>query len=1014
MIRLNSTTRTLQLFLAGAVTTNQLQVTVCYSDQTTSTYLGSTQLSTSNNTTAVVICSAPASGAVRDIDMVNVLNTDTASATVTIEIVDTSTAYQQISVALAVGDKLTYTHGSGWQVVSASGSLKQQTISSAGVTAVTAGTGLSGGTITSTGTIAIANTTVTAGSYTNANITVNAQGQITAAANGSGGGSVTSVSATAPVVSSGGTTPTISLASAYGDTQNPYGSKTANYVLAAPNGSSGTPTFRAIVAADIPTLNQNTTGSAGSVANSHTAGSGLSGSSFNGSAAITWTLATAYGDTINPYASKTANYVLAAPNGSAGVPTFRALAAADIPSLPYAPTAGSTSITTLGTITTGVWNGTAIANSYLANSSITLNGNAISLGGSATITAAAPYALTIGTGLSGSSYNGSSAVTIAIANSGVTSGTYGSATAIPQITVNAQGQITSISTNTLNSPAYQGTWNASTNTPTLTSSSGTNNNYYIVSVAGTTTLNGISLWSVGDWVIYNGTTNAWEKINGSSSEAFTSLTVTGLTGYMYANGSSAVTASTTIPTTALSGTVTNAQLTNSSITINGSSVSLGGSTTVTATASNALTIGSGLSGTSYNGSTAVTIALATAYGDTVNPYASKTANYFLAAPNGSAGAPTFRAIVVADIPTLNQNTTGNAATATTATNIAGGSTYSLPYQTSSGTTQMLSAGTSGSLLMTLGTVTAPTWVAPSSLTVGTATQVSNSHTAGTGLSGSSFNGSAAVTWTLATAYGDTINPYASKTANYVLAAPNGSAGVPSFRAIVAADIPTLNQNTTGSAGSVANALTIGNGLSGTSYNGSGAVTIAVATTITTGAFVANETITGSLSAGAYSYGTLSYSDVNLFASFSSSVNTYNQIVLQNTNSGSAASTDYVVSNNNGTATTYYGDFGMNSSTFSGTGSLSGANNVYLTSTSADLAIGTTTSNAIHFVINGSATDAMTINTSGAIAVNGSYGTLGQVLTSGGSGSAPTWSNASGGSSPPALNVNLMQNYGGFL
>jgi hypothetical protein len=53
----------------------------------------------------------------------------------------------------------------------------------------------------------------------------------------------------------------------------------------------------------------------------------------------------------------------------------------------------------------------------------------------------------------------------------------------------------------------------------------------------------------------------------------------------------------------------NASLTNSAITINGSSVSLGGSVTVTATASNALTIGTGLTGTSYNGSTAVTIAI---------------------------------------------------------------------------------------------------------------------------------------------------------------------------------------------------------------------------------------------------------------------------------------------------------------------------------------------------------------------------------------------------------------------
>jgi hypothetical protein len=78
-------------------------------------------------------------------------------------------------------------------------------------------------------------------------------------------GSVTSVTATAPVASSGGATPVISLDSGYGDTLNPYASKTANYFLAAPNGSAGVPTFRAIVAADIPTLNQNTTGTAGNV-----------------------------------------------------------------------------------------------------------------------------------------------------------------------------------------------------------------------------------------------------------------------------------------------------------------------------------------------------------------------------------------------------------------------------------------------------------------------------------------------------------------------------------------------------------------------------------------------------------------------------------------------------------------------------------------------------------------------------------------------------------------------------
>ena len=103
---------------------------------------------------------------------------------------------------------------------------------------------------------------------------------------GAGTGTVTSVTGTSPVASSGGTTPAISLSSGYGDTQNPYASKTANNFLAAPNGTAGVPTFRAIVAADIPTLNQNTTGSAATLTTTRT----LWGQNFNGSANVTGNL----------------------------------------------------------------------------------------------------------------------------------------------------------------------------------------------------------------------------------------------------------------------------------------------------------------------------------------------------------------------------------------------------------------------------------------------------------------------------------------------------------------------------------------------------------------------------------------------------------------------------------------------------------------------------------------------------------------------------------------------------
>ena len=62
---------------------------------------------------------------------------------------------------------------------------------------------------------------------------------------------------------------------------------------------------------------------------------------------------------------------------------------------------------------------------------------------------------------------------------------------------------------------YQGTWNASTNTPTITSSVGSEGYFYIVSVAGNTIINGIGDWQVGDWIVFHGTT--WQKVDNTES-----------------------------------------------------------------------------------------------------------------------------------------------------------------------------------------------------------------------------------------------------------------------------------------------------------------------------------------------------------------------------------------------------------------------------------------------------------------------------------------------------------------
>jgi hypothetical protein len=82
-------------------------------------------------------------------------------------------------------------------------------------------------------------------------------------------------------------------------------------------------------------------------------------------------------------------------------------------------------------------------------------------------------------------------------------------------------------TNAIGALNYKGTWNATTNTPTITSSVGVKGDYYQVSVAGSTTINGISNWGVGDVIAFNGTT--WQRIEGGADLNGVNLSVSGTT-----------------------------------------------------------------------------------------------------------------------------------------------------------------------------------------------------------------------------------------------------------------------------------------------------------------------------------------------------------------------------------------------------------------------------------------------------------------------------------------------------
>lgn len=80
-------------------------------------------------------------------------------------------------------------------------------------------------------------------------------------------------------------------------------------------------------------------------------------------------------------------------------------------------------------------------------------------------------------------------------------------------------------TNAIGALNYKGTWNANTNSPALASGVGTKGDYYVVSVAGTTTLDGISNWGIGDWAVFNG--SVWQRVEGGADLNGVNLSVTG-------------------------------------------------------------------------------------------------------------------------------------------------------------------------------------------------------------------------------------------------------------------------------------------------------------------------------------------------------------------------------------------------------------------------------------------------------------------------------------------------------
>jgi hypothetical protein len=113
-------------------------------------------------------------------------------------------------------------------------------------------------------------------------------------------------------------------------------------------------------------------------------------------------------------------------------------------------------------------------------------------------------------------------------------------------------------------------------------------------------------------------------------------------------------------------------------------------------------------------------------------------------------------------------------------------------------------------------------------------------------------------------------------------------------------------------------------------------------------------------------GTLSFSDTGIIAHSVATTNGYLQQVIQNKSNGASASAEFIAYNDAGTASANFATFGINSSGYTGTGSINAPGYGYFLSGSTDIVVGTIGNNAIHFVVNSGAADALTISTAGNV------------------------------------------------
>ena len=294
----------------------------------------------------------------------------------------------------------------------------------------------------------------------------------------------------------------------------------ANYFFAGPtSGSDADPVFRAMVNADLP--------ESGAVANTYGSGALVPVLVVNSKGVVTgasttavtpaWSNVTSTPTTIAGYGitdgvTLTGTQVLTNKTIDASLNTLTNIpnSALSFSSIAFTYSGGVTGSASVALGGTNALSLSNVPNASLANSSVTFNGQTVALGASGTITAANPYALTIGTGLSGTSYDGSAAVTIA--NTGVLSNVAGTgisvsgATGNVTITNTAPDQVVSLTAGS--GISVSGTYPAFTvgNTGVLSWSGGTTGLTPATATTGAVTL-------AGTLAVANGGTGATDAAN---------------------------------------------------------------------------------------------------------------------------------------------------------------------------------------------------------------------------------------------------------------------------------------------------------------------------------------------------------------------------------------------------------------------------------------------------------------------------------------------------------------------